>query len=162
MRRPGGFVLPGHLPECKQIEDPMPETAKCTLCAAVESPGFYTGCMVRDGEVTDWRCDGKGHLTRATFREALDIFYQGCQRISEEHRAAKYSSIPKYTWHIVELNKRWKIIQGTGVHCFVDKATGDVLKAESWSKPAEHARGNIFDEHNGLEKMGPYGPAYLR
>ena len=24
------------------------------------------------------------------------------------------------------------------------------------------ARGNIYDEHNGLKGMGPYGPAYLR
>lgn len=42
----------------------MPETAHCTLCAAVESPGFYTGCMVRDGHAPDWDCDGKGNLTR--------------------------------------------------------------------------------------------------
>jgi hypothetical protein len=45
---------------------------------------------------------------------------------------------------------------------FVDKTTGDVLKAASWKKPAKHARGNIFDEWNGLKSVGPYGPAYLR
>ncbi|MCP1932185.1 hypothetical protein [Bradyrhizobium elkanii] len=41
----------------------MVTTAKCTLCAKVESPGFYTGCMVKDGHVTDWNCDGNGNLT---------------------------------------------------------------------------------------------------
>jgi hypothetical protein len=40
------------------------ETAICTLCAGVESPGFYTGCMVRDGHITDWQCDGNGNLSR--------------------------------------------------------------------------------------------------
>src|SRR6185369_8427312 len=42
----------------------MTEQVKCTLCAAVESPGFYTGCMVKDGHAPEWDCDGKGNLTR--------------------------------------------------------------------------------------------------
>ena len=33
----------------------------------------------------------------------------------------------------------------SSVYCFVEAATGDILKAESWSKPARHARGNIND-----------------
>lgn len=48
------------------------ETTKCTLCAAVESPGFYTGCMCKDlGPQNGWVCDGNGNLTRkgeATFK----------------------------------------------------------------------------------------------
>jgi hypothetical protein len=39
---------------------------------------------------------------------------------------------------------------------------GDVLKAASWRAPAKHARGNIFDEYDGLRNMNEYGPAYLR
>lgn len=43
----------------------MEEKAQCTLCSAVESPGFYTGCMIQDGIYSkDWECDGKGNLTR--------------------------------------------------------------------------------------------------
>ena len=43
-----------------------PETATCTLCAGIESPGFYTGCMIKDDNCKDsgWDCDGKGNLTR--------------------------------------------------------------------------------------------------
>ena len=41
----------------------MTETAKCTLCAREESPGLYTGCMVKDGHAPDWDCDN-GNLTR--------------------------------------------------------------------------------------------------
>lgn len=44
----------------------LTERATCTLCAKVESQGFYTGCMIRDGYCTDsgWSCDGDGHLAR--------------------------------------------------------------------------------------------------
>jgi hypothetical protein len=45
---------------------------------------------------------------------------------------------------------------------FVDKTNGDVLKPASWKAPAKHARGNIFDQWNGMKWIGPYGPAYLR
>lgn len=49
-------------PEC----DCGTETAKCTLCSKVESSGFYTGCMVKDGEDRNsgWECDGNGNLNR--------------------------------------------------------------------------------------------------
>lgn len=30
-------------------------------------------------------------------------------------------------------------------YCFVNAENGDILKADSWSKPAPHARGNIND-----------------
>jgi len=44
--------------------------------------------------------------------------------------------------------KRAKVITHNGqtsVYCFVDIATGDILKAAGWSAPAKGARGNIFD-----------------
>jgi hypothetical protein len=42
-------------------------SAQCTLCAAVESPGFYTGCMFKDGyDCNGWTCDGNGNLSRPT------------------------------------------------------------------------------------------------
>lgn len=43
--------------------------------------------------------------------------------------------------------------------CFIDKATGDVLKASSWNTPAKHTRGNIYKVGN--EGVGPYGAHYL-
>jgi hypothetical protein len=45
---------------------------------------------------------------------------------------------------------------------FIDRTNGDVLKPATWKAPAKGARGNIFDQSNGLKTMGPYGPAYLR
>lgn len=52
--------------------------------------------------------------------------------------------------------------EGGSAHAFIDRTNGDVLKPASWKTPAKHARGNIFDAHNGLGSMGPYGPAYLK
>ncbi|GAA0005257.1 DUF7717 family protein [Bradyrhizobium elkanii] len=95
-------------------------------------------------------------------QQAIQTFFEGCKRIAESHRQANYPRNPAPEWKLQELQKRFRIVNGSGVHCFVDKATGDVLKAETWARPAKHARGNVFDEHNGLAKMGPYGPAYLR
>ena len=47
-------------------ESNMPiETAYCTLCSSRPSSGFYTGCMVKDGHVKEWNCDGEGHLWRS-------------------------------------------------------------------------------------------------
>ena len=96
------------------------------------------------------------------FHEALDRFFAGVKRISDDYMNAKYPRLTKPNFELQELQKRWRVVRDTGAHCFIDKATGDVLKAETWARPAKHARGNIFDDHNGLEKMGPYGPAYLR
>ena len=43
--------------------------------------------------------------------------------------------------------KRVKLITGNGqsVYCFVDKDTGNILKAASFKVPAKGARGNIYD-----------------
>ena len=89
-----------------------------------------------------------------TFNEHLEIFVKGCQMID----SAPCESEISYT----EGKRYFKLIRRDSVHCFVDKTNGDVLKAAGWNKPAKHARGNIFDDHNGLRWMGEYGPAYLR
>lgn len=42
--------------------------------------------------------------------------------------------------------------------CFIDKATGEVLLAIKWDQPSfSYYRGNIFDEHNGMGEIEPYG-----
>lgn len=48
---------------------------------------------------------------------------------------------------------------GKGVHCFISKETGDILKADGWKKPARHARGNIFT--SPTEGMNSTGAQYL-
>jgi hypothetical protein len=49
------------------------------------------------------------------------------------------------------------------VHCFIDKATGNILKADSWKKPAPQIRGSIFNDNFDIGRaVGEYGAAYLR
>ena len=66
---------------------------------------------------------------------------------------------------IKEGKKYIKIVQDTGVFCFIVKEDfkhfkkGDVLKAASWNAPAlNRARGNVF---KGLYPMQWTGPLYL-
>jgi hypothetical protein len=47
------------------------------------------------------------------------------------------------------------------VHCFVDVASGDILKADGWKKPAKHARGSIYAA-NPMDGMDDYGAKYIR
>lgn len=96
------------------------------------------------------------------FNDALQTFFHGCKRISHDHTKKNYPSLRVADFELQRLKKRYRISQNGSAFCFVDIATGDVLKAASWLAPAKHARGNIFDEHNGLSKIGPYGPQYLR
>lgn len=93
---------------------------------------------------------------------ALETYFQGCQKIYADHKAAYFPENPEEPWGIEKGKKYAKIVHGGSVHSFVDLTTGDVLKAASWKAPAKHARGNILDAKNGLGAMGPYGPAYLR
>jgi hypothetical protein len=45
--------------------------------------------------------------------------------------------------------------------CFVEKSTGNVLKAASWAAPAKHARGSIYSPQSWAT-VTSYGPQYLR
>ncbi len=105
-------------------------------------------------------------MTTEAFDAALQTFIDGCQRIHTAHME-RYPNVPASVISARSGKRYVKIIMnangvGGSVHCFVDATNGDVLKAAGWKAPAKHARGNIFDEHNGLGSMGEYGPASLR
>ena len=45
--------------------------------------------------------------------------------------------------------KYHKIVEKNGgVHCFVNKKTGEVFKPASYNKPAKHVRYNLLDENS--------------
>ena len=90
------------------------------------------------------------------------VFFEGCVTINRDYMALSFPSLKLDKFSFKKGRRYMKVVREGSVHCFVDTTTGDVLKAASWSAPAKHARGNIFDEKNGLGWMGEYGPAYLR
>jgi hypothetical protein len=47
---------------------------------------------------------------------------------------------------------------GRRVFAFIDTTNGDVLKPDGWKRPAEKARGNLFDESGGLSRINSWGP----
>lgn len=105
---------------------------------------------------------------RDDFEAKLATFIEGCERIYTAHMERHFPNNQRDTFEHTTGKKFVRVVRkdgyhgGGSVHCFVDIETGDVLKAASWAKPAKHARGNIFDDHNGLANMNEYGPAYLR
>ena len=101
------------------------------------------------------------------FEAALTAWLAGAQAKIDDHYRTRFPTLetPALT---LERGRRYiRVVRATptgserSVFAFID-ADGDVLKAESWKKPALHARGNIFDPSGGLAGVGPYGPAYLR
>lgn len=106
--------------------------------------------------------------TPEQFETALTAFVAAAQQVICDHIAKNH---PTLTPDVLtcERGKRYvKVVAqrpggiGRQVHCFVDMTNGDVLKAESWRKPAKHARGNIFAPDAGAGCMGLYGAAFMR
>jgi hypothetical protein len=103
--------------------------------------------------------------TQQEFDDALKVWLEGAQAISDRNmerfpHALEVSGYPKLE---TQAGKKYiRVVRDHSAHAFIEIATGDVLKPDGWKRPAKHARGNIFDESNGLQWMGPYGPAYLR
>lgn len=94
------------------------------------------------------------------FKEALDKFMEGAQaKVSANMAQYPNLSVPELT---ATKGRRYiRVVKESSVYCFVDKTNGDVLKAAGWKAPAKHARGNIFNEDNGVDAVGPYGANYL-
>ena len=87
-------------------------------------------------------------------------YFEGCKSIYDK----AWPSNPHggAGWDVTAGPKYLRVTHHGSVHSFVARSSGDVLKPASFKTPAKHARGNIYDDHNGLKGMGPYGPAYLR
>jgi len=117
------------------------------------------------------------------FQERLASFIEGANKIIAKAELFHPTQIrirnpnTKYiALDNVEYDYNDKEMKGNGVptsvFCFIastegtNKALGhfnegDVFKPASYKVPAKHARGNIYDEHNGLNRVTWHGPAYL-
>lgn len=101
------------------------------------------------------------------FITSLNNFVNVAQSTINEHfKNFGYSNPP-----VLEIdggNKYVKIVEvrhgsvGKSVYGFVEKSTGNILKAASWRAPAKHSRGNIYDADGGASACTPWGIKYLK
>ncbi len=92
----------------------------------------------------------------------LVSFFNGTVKIYNDYMDRSFPTLSKEQFTISTGSRYIRIDREHSVHCFVDRTNGDVLKPATYKSPAKHARGNIFDESNGLSRMTEFGPAYLR
>lgn len=97
------------------------------------------------------------------FDGAFQEFFAFCFKVYTDYMTQQFPTNPRQTMEFREGGRYVKITQNSGsVFLFVDKANGDILKAATWSAPAKHARGNIFDKASWKNAVTAYGAAYLR
>ena len=98
--------------------------------------------------------------------EQVQAFVDRCQAIIDRYMQERFPTLARETLSIDPGHRYYKIVKVAhgqrSVYAFIDSTNGDVLKPATWRAPAKHARGNLFDEKQGMGWMGPYGPAYLR
>jgi hypothetical protein len=103
----------------------------------------------------------------------VNIWLDKVRKLSADHTAKHFPNLDAPT-----IRAEWgrvyvKIVRDSSAFAFIainDGQTkqmgsykkGDIFRSATWRAPAKHARGNLFDDHGGMEHIGPYGPAYLR
>ena len=75
-------------------------------------------------------------------REQLDAIENGTANLYKfvVKTGKRYYKIVQQEFETWEKSKYYGQYRDGSVHCFVDKETGDVYKAASWSAPAKHIR----------------------
>lgn len=99
------------------------------------------------------------------FETALQTFVQAAQGMIDAYMEKHFPMLPKAVLTVEPGRRYARIVKTAGpsrhVYCFVDMTNGDILKSESWKKPAKHARGSIYAK-NPTEAVTEYGANYLR
>jgi len=108
--------------------------------------------------------DNGGHLR--TVEEALERFVVEAQLVVN---VAYASTRPEWVPVLVAERgpryvriSRWERGVRSSVYCFVDHASGDILKAASFKTPAKGARGNVLSYRTVTECVSGYGAHYAR
>ena len=81
-------------------------------------------------------------------REQLDAIENGTANLYKfvVKTGKRYYKIVQQEFETWEKSKYYGQYRDGSVHCFVDKETGDVFKAASWSAPAKHVRFSFQNE----------------
>ncbi len=102
-------------------------------------------------------------------KSKFDLWLEKVNETRKEYWDNNYSYKPYEPLRVEKGRKYINLIDGTTVWGFVSMwegvmkgslvCVGDLLKPATWSQPAKHSRGNIFD---GSATWDYYGPAYLK
>ena len=78
---------------------------------------------------------------------------------------SQYPSNGNYHFSLTTGRKYHKIVDEIhgGVHCFIDKQTGEVYKPASYNKPAKHVRYDmrLINERNAMLSNADWAGSYL-
>ena len=87
-------------------------------------------------------------------------FVAGLQSINDDAGSDRVYSVtegPRYLKVVASVRSLLAAgLKGGYAYCFIDRATGDLLKAASWATPAKGARGNLF-KPDRFATATPYG-----
>lgn len=102
---------------------------------------------------------------REDFEAALGAFLQTIRDYQAAYWAKNYPNLVPPTIDVDPGYKKYvRVVQDNhtqrSVFCFVDVASGDILKADGWRRPAKHARGSIC-VNAGRGAITPWGTYYL-
>jgi hypothetical protein len=100
------------------------------------------------------------------FDAAFGLFMEIIKKNSDAYMTARFPTLPKCNFTAEPGSKYIRVVKsyndntGRSVFCFVNKKTGDVLKAATWKAPAKHVRGTIYDINN--YGVNEHGANYIR
>ena len=93
-----------------------------------------------------------------SFAEALSRFLTAINKATEEHAkefcdSMEYSDTDEEAYFqpvtVMQGRKYLRVVTNNGnsrsVYCFINRETGDILKAAGWASPAKGKRGSIFN-----------------
>ena len=111
---------------------------------------------------------------KSDFDVAFESWMKGAQKICDDDQKKHDNSFAYGQTLTFKNNKKYirivtnrhgndnKPMKDASVFAFINKSNGDVLKPAGFKVPAKGARGNIFDDQNGLGRISSYGPGYNR
>lgn len=133
----------------------------------ISDPGAFCAALADRVEGTAWRHEPrKAAAVDPQLQKAVKEFVLHAQRTIDDHFKKNYEGMEAPKLSIMWGRKYARIVKndrgGRSVFGFVDTTNGDLLKAESWKRPARHARGNVYDKSTWQSSHSPWGMAYLR
>lgn len=90
----------------------------------------------------------------ADFNNQVKNYIEVLTAVHKERFERLYKNLTPPTFVLEPGQKYIRVVRvdtQRSVQCFIDKRNGDLLKAETWKKPAKDARGNIFNEKRPYE-----------